>query len=267
MDFGPFSDWSVLISALREQHGDKRIALLPPEFIERMLDQMAPVAARNFLKALRGLLEFAVKQKFCLSNPARNIKLPKYKSGHHRPWTDAQVEQYERHHAIGSEARLALALGLFTIQRAGDLIRLGPQHIRKTEDGPELKFRQGKTGAEMVLPIVPELQTIIDATPSGHMTFLVTKTGRQWPSTYFSNQFREWCNGAGLPHDCTFHGLRATGCTRLADAGYSVHEIASWSGHMSLKEVERYTKSFNQKRLARGSAEGVRRTKIERAAS
>src|SRR5262245_47686811 len=38
--------------------------------------------------------------------------------------------------------------------------------------------------------------------------------------------------------------------TRRADAGCSAHEIAAWSGHITLKEVERYTKSANQKRLA-----------------
>jgi len=128
-----------------------------------------------------------------------------------------------------------------------------------------ISVRQNKTDVPLRLPIVPDLQAILDATPSGHLTFLVTKTGRQWPSTYFSNQFREWCNEAGLPRSCTFHGLRATGCTRLADLGYSVHEIAAWSGHMSLKEVERYTRNANQRRLARGSAEGVRRTKDQAA--
>jgi hypothetical protein len=34
---------------------------------------------------------------------------------------------------------------------------------------------------------------------------------------------------------------------------------------MSLKEVERYTRNANQRRLARGSAEGVRRTKDQAA--
>jgi hypothetical protein len=29
-----------------------------------------------------------------------------------------------------------------------------------------------------------------------------------------------------------------------------VHQIASWSGHKTLKEVERYTKAADQKRLA-----------------
>jgi hypothetical protein len=29
-----------------------------------------------------------------------------------------------------------------------------------------------------------------------------------------------------------------------------VHQIASWSGHKTLKEIERYTKAADQKRLA-----------------
>ena len=111
-------------------------------------------------------------------------------------------------------------------------------------------MRQSKTGTVLSLPIVPKLQAIIDATPGEHLTFLVKKTGRPYCGTEFSGQFRAWCDEAGLPKGCTFHGLRATGCTRLADAGCSAHEIAAWSGHMTLKEVERYTKSANQKRLA-----------------
>jgi integrase len=251
----------AILERFREKHGDKRIGLLPSHFIERMLNQMPPVAARNWLKALRGLLEFAVKEKFCATNPARDIRLPKWKGGHHRAWTDAEVEQYERIHAIGSKARLACALGIYTIQRAGDIRCLGQQHVRNGE----LTFKQSKTGVRLTLPIVQELKTVLDATPSGHMTFLVNDSGGQYSGARFSDQFRQWSNQAGLPRECTFHGLRVTGCTRLADAGYSVHQIAAWSGHMTLKEVERYTKGANQKRLAQSAAEGLRRTKVEQA--
>jgi len=48
---------------------------------------------------------------------------------------------------------------------------------------------------------------------------------------------------------CSFHGLRKAGCRRLADAGCTAHQIAAWSGQ-SLREVERYTKGADQKRLA-----------------
>ena len=132
------------------------------------------------------------------------------------------------------------------MQRNGDVIRLGPQHIHNGF----LTVRQNKTGTELTLPVVPELRAIIDATPCEHLTFLVKKSGRPYSAVEFSAQFRAWCDEPGLPKGCTFHGLRATGCTRLADAGCSTREIAAWSGHKTLKEVERYTESANQKRLA-----------------
>jgi integrase len=238
-----------ILEHFRAEHGDKRIALLPQDFIKRTLGRMGPGAARNWLKALRSLLDFAVDEKFRADNPARGFKLGKAKTKHHRPWTDAEIEQYEHTHPIGSKARLAFALGLYTIQRAGDVTRMGRQHIRNGE----IAVKQEKTGTQLALPIRPELQAILDATPSGHMTFLVTRSGRQYARVDFSMQFRAWCDDAGLPQDCVFHGLRATGCTKLADAGCSTHQIAAWSGHMSLREVERYTRSADQRRLARSA--------------
>jgi integrase len=44
--------------------------------------------------------------------------------------------------------------------------------------------------------------------------------------------------------------LRKAAARRLAEAGCTEHEISSITGHASLKEVQRYTKSADQKRLA-----------------
>jgi integrase len=55
----------------------------------------------------------------------------------------------------------------------------------------------------------------------------------------------------GLPKHCTAHGLRKAACRRLAEAGCSTHEIMAISGHVTLAEVERYTKAANQARLAK----------------
>jgi integrase len=236
----------AILQHFRDDHGDKPIAAMPTKFIALVLGTKRPHAARNYFKAIRALCQFAVEVEMIPSDPTQGIKLPKVKTEHRRPWTETEIEQYARAHPVGSKARLAFSLGLYTIQRLGDVRRMGPQHIRSGE----LSVRQSKTGTALTLPVLPQLQSIIDATPCEHMTFLVTKSGRPYSSNDLSGQFREWCNEAGLPKGCTFHGLRATGCTRLADAGCSTHEIAAWSGHMTLKEVERYTKSANQKRLA-----------------
>ena len=71
--------------------------------------------------------------------------------------------------------------------------------------------------------------------------------------TAFSEQFRKWCDEAGLSRRCTVHGLRKAGCRRLAEAGASANEIAAWSGHLTLREVERYTRAADQLRLARNA--------------
>src|SRR5262249_1308158 len=245
-----------ILQRFRDDHGEKPIGAMPPKFIALMLSSMKPHAARNYFKAIRALCQFAVSVEMIESDPTQGIKRPKAKTEHRRPWTDSEVEQYERAHLVGSKARLALALGLYTVQRLGDVIRMGRQHI-----GNEtcviagircrmLTVRQSKTGTVLSLPILPKLQAIIDATPGEHLTLLVKRTGRPYCGTEFSGQFRAWCDEAGLAKGCTFHGLRATGCTRLADAGCSAHDIAARPGHRTLKEVERYTKWGNEKGLA-----------------
>jgi integrase len=238
-----------ILQGFRDEYGAHPINKLPPKFIALVLSKKKSHAARNWFKAIRALCQFALAAEMIAADPTAGMKLPKVKTKGHRQWTDAEIEQYEAAHAVGTNARLALALGLYTIQRRGDVIRMGRQHIR---DGV-LTVRQQKTGAALTIPVHPALRSILDATSGEHLTLLVTRSGKAYSGNDFSEQFRAWCNEAGLPSDCTFHGLRVSGCTRLADAGCSAHEIAAWSGHLTLREVERYTRAADQKRLAQSA--------------
>ena len=96
-----------------------------------------------------------------------------------------------------------------------------------------------------------ELAEIIAATPSGNLSLAHDQERQALQANDFSIQFRKWCDAAGLPPECTFHGLRKATLTRLADAGKTVHQIAAVSGQSDLKEIERYTKKADQRRLAR----------------
>jgi integrase len=97
------------------------------------------------------------------------------------------------------------------------------------------------------------LQAVLDVTPSEHLTFLVTATGKPYGGNHFSETFREWCDAAGLPKRCKVHGLRKAACRRLAEAGCSGNEIMAISGHVTMKELVRYTKAADQARLARNA--------------
>jgi integrase len=114
-----------------------------------------------------------------------------------------------------------------------------------------LHVQQQKTNVKLAIPVHPELQAILEATPSQHLTYLTTHDGSPFSPAGFGNLFRDWCNQAGLPKGLSAHGLRKACCTRLAEAGCSEKQIAAISGHLSMSEVARYTKAADQARLAR----------------
>jgi integrase len=245
-----------ILERFRAAYGERPIALLPPEWIEAVLDGKPPHAARSWLTSLRSLCAFAVKRGWLRSNPTRDIKSRSVKSGGFHCWTDDEIAQFEAHHPIDSKPRLALALLLYTAQRRADVVRMGRQHIRNGV----LTVKQEKTSVTLAIPVHAELRAVLEATAGAHLTFLVNKLGKPYGGNHFSETFREWCNAAGLPKRCSAHGLRKAACRRLAEAGCSASEIMAISGHATLKELVRYTKAADQARLAQNA---MARTVIE----
>jgi integrase len=238
-----------ILERFRAAYGDRPFALLPPEWIEALLDAKPPHAARSWRATLRSLCQFAVKRGFLRADPTANIKARPIKGDGFHTWTEDEIAQFEAHHAIGTKPRLALVLLLYTGQRRSDVVKMGRQHIR---DGV-LTVKQQKTGKPLAIPVHPNLQVVLDATASEHLTFLVTATGKPYGGNHFSETFREWCDAAGLPKRCKPHGLRKAACRRLAEAGCSGNEIMAISGHATMKELVRYTAAADQARLARNA--------------
>ena len=221
------------------------MATLPAKFINAKLHTLRPFSARNWLKALRGLCRFCVEQGMCRDDVTRDIRLPKVRVDGHHTWDESEIARYEAAHPIGTKARLAFGLLIYTAQRRGDVIRMGRQHIR---DGL-LMVRQSKTGVTLAIPVHSNLQHVLDATPGEHLTFLTTRSG-PYMGNNFSKQFRAWCIEAELPARCTVYGLRKAACRRLAEAGCSANEIAAISGHATLREIARYTRAVDQEKMA-----------------
>jgi integrase len=244
-----------ILERFREQHGDKRLALLQSEHVKSMIAAKAgtPQAANNFLKTVRALMQHCIDQGMRTDDPTRGVRGAKIKTDGYRTWTEADIEAFEAVHPIGTRARLALALLLYTAQRRSDVVMLGRQHVHASV----LHVRQRKTGRSLEIPVHPALQAILEATPSDHLTFLTTQAGKPFSPAGFTNWFRDRCNEAGLPRGTSAHGLRKAACRRLAEAGCSANLIAAVSGHKSLREVQRYTEAADQARMARSAMETV----------
>jgi len=234
--------------------GEKSAATLDRQAVVKLMAARAarPESANGLRKALRAMMQHAVEIGLRQDDPTQGVRAIRTKSDGFHSWTDEEIAQFEMRHSVGSRARLALGLLLYTGQRRSDVVRMGRQHLRNGS----LYVRQDKTGAELVIPVHPELQSII-ADAAGRMTFLVTEFGKPFTAAGFGNWFRDRCNEAGLPH-CSAHGLRKAAARRLAEAGCTEHEIAAITGHRSLREIVRYTKAADQKRLAAAAMQKVK---------
>jgi integrase len=239
-----------IIDRFCAEHGEKRVAMLQRDHIVKLMAIRAekPESANGLRKVLRAMMKHAVDIGLREDDPTRDVKAIRVKSDGYHSWTEAEIDQFLAYHGPGTRARLALALLLYTGQRRSDVIRIGRQHIR---DGV-CHVRQQKTGIELAIPIHPTLAEIIAETPADHLTLLTTQTGKPFSAAGFGNWFRDRCNEAGLPH-CSAHGLRKAAARRFAEAGCTTHEIAAITGHVSLREVQRYTKAADQARLARAA--------------
>ena len=246
-----------------EPYGDKSAVTIKANHVEKLMEVRAdkPDSANGLRKVLREMMKVAVKLEWRDNDPTLGVKkIKSKKKGGFPRWTDAEVATFERRHAVGTKARLAMALGLYTGQARQDVVLMGEQHVTREYDRQQdrdveilnwvRKKTEDKTGLELAIPLHPELRHIIGATPSNNLTFLVTEFGAPFTAAGFGNWFRDRCNEAGLPHR-SFHGLRKAAATRLIDAACDVVEAAAITGHASLKELQIYIETRDRKMAAR----------------
>ncbi len=232
--------------------GDRSVAGVEFFHLDRLLAERAQkhqFAAVNLRKQLKRLFAYAVKCKMRPDNPAMATDALSMKTTGFHTWTEDEIAQFQRHHALGTRARLALELFLWTAKRRGDGVQLGPQHIK---DGCFYGIDE-KTGKPSWIPVAPQLQEAIDAMPKhDHLCFLVTEYGKPFSAKGFGHRMRKWCDEAGLPH-CATHGLRKAISRRMAETGIGNQGIKAITLHSNDKEVSTYTKQADQKAMAKAT--------------
>lgn len=252
------------IERWRVKYGKARVRDLEPRHVAEMLAEMLPyrTSANMLRKRLRALLQFAIREGLADRNPVLATKPYKVESTGFHTWSEDEIAQFEARHPVGSKARLALDLMLWTGQRGGDARIMGAGHVR----GKRLVVTQEKTGATVSLPILPALARSIMATKSSALVFLLSDHGKPYSPKGFGNKIRQWCDEAGLPN-CSAHGLRKAAARRFAEAGCSNQQIKSWTGHTTDSEVARYTAAADQEALSDRAAEMLMANLAERLAN
>lgn len=89
----------------------------------------------------------------------------------------------------------------------------------------------------------------LEAPPKKHTTFLATAQGKTRSSKALGHLVSEAAGAAKI--DKSAHGLRNARAKALAEAGATVHQIAAWTGLITLEEVEHDTREANRRAAAR----------------
>ena len=230
------------------------MARLTPRHIRMLRDERADQlgAANQRLKALKALFAWACEEEpeIAPQNPTVGCPQDQIREDGHHSWAAEEIAQYRDRHPLGSKARLALDLLLYTGGRREDAVRFGPQHVH---DG-RIRFTQAKNEhrnpIEVDIPLHPELATTIAATRSGHLTFLITTI---WQAIYTGRVRQLPCATGATKPTCVTARHTAYGRRVAAALGGGRRDSArdrggDWS--QSLEEIERYTRAARKKKLA-----------------
>jgi integrase len=167
--------------------------------------------------------------------------------------------------AANPPIRAAVALAAFAGLRAGDVVRL----TWSAYDGVAVQTVQDKTGAEVWVPAHQRLRAILAETPRCTAVQIVTGQ-RGLPLTlagFKANFFaliRRLRRDGVLSRRLTFHGLRHTAATMLAEAGCDDRDIMAVTGHKTPAMVHRYTEKADRRRRAEGAIDRLERTNTGR---
>jgi integrase len=217
-------------------------ALEDREFRKDVLSWRDKIALRgrreadNLVSALARVLAFGVDRAELGVNVLAHVERVYRSERSDKIWLPEHIDAFLK--VAQPELCAALMLALHSGQRQGDLLRLP----WSAYDGIRITLIQGKGKRRVEIKCTGALRGLLDSLPRRGPLILTTRTGRAWKKRYFAEQWQLATEAAGIV-DLHFHDLRGTAVTMLFEAGCTVAEVASVSGH-SLAHAQRILDAY-----------------------
>jgi len=246
------------ISFWIDRHGDKPLADLSPDDVDAVLGELETVPNRygkiksgptvnRYRMAMQSLIRFA-RQKRLLPrgwiSPFADIPQHKENPGKVRFLTPDEEQRLMDAARLQSWVLLPLLirLAIVTGLRRGALLDLRWGDLLLDGDSPRVKVERTKNGDSHVSPITPDLVAEFKRMRriKSTETDLIFVGKHLHTAHDFRHGFNAACEMAGIA-GVTFHTLRHTSCSRLAQAGVDILAIAEHAGHRSLSMTRRYS--------------------------
>lgn len=235
---------------------DLVLAEVKPPHITAIRDQVAKKRTKDRANRIRSFLSilfsWGVPHGHISDNPARVVpslrkSREEKKKVSNRPWKDCELRNFLEH--TYPEMRTAVALAAATSLREQDVISLPWAAIQ----GDWIKWVHNKNLEPVEIPISDELKVVLAQSERKAEMIVMGKRGKPYAScdgfrANFNKERNRLAKLGLIGKDCTFHGLRHTILTLIADEGGSEAEIMAVSGHKTASQVKRYTKGARRRK-------------------
>ena len=243
------AEYRRMLTILEAEFGKMPIkALESPKVRGVFIDYQEEVAfdrereADNRLSILSIVFAYAADKGRITRNPLERFQRIYSADRSEIIWTEADITRFMDGAAI--ERQRVMILAIHTGQRYGDLLRLRWSDY----DGVAIRLKQNKTDARVTIPCTGALKRMLDATPRVGPFILTRADGRPWHTDKDDKQLaKEWHRrmaSAGFypagwenmtkeeKKECLrFSDQRGTAVTLLSEAGATIQQICSITGH------------------------------------
>ncbi len=209
----------------------------------------------NLLKVVKVFFRYMAKVNIILSDPARDLELPKLPKKLPRGvMTKRQVKKLlnapDRTTAAGYRDRAILELLYATGIRRQELRSLTVQNVN-LEDR-EITIRKGKGGKDRVVPLTQSAMYYLENYMRKKRKILLGENNtdalfinsRSNPlhKNFIPDMIRKYTHKAGLRVHVTTHSFRHTCATHLLQNNANIRAIQELLGHESLSTTQKYTR-------------------------
>ena len=226
--------------------------------VERFLDartaeSLSPATLNLDVKIISGALNVARRQGLIPTNPAEAVELPEIESTERGTFTPDEVKMLVD--AAEGEWKLLILLAYYTAARLGDCCRMQWEGVDLA--GETLTYTQAKTGKKVTVPLHPDLLARLNklaGTDTPEVFILPQLAGQRVSGRRgLSETFKKIMRKAGLDLQTvkgagkrmfsrrTFHSLRHTSNSEMANKGVSAEVRMGVTGHKSAREHQKYT--------------------------
>ena len=243
-------DYAKVFDYLRPLDGQTLVAM-NPGFIVEVRDAAFKKRKRHFanyvVAVLRLLFAWARVRGLVDDNPVARVpkfRRPKGAPKANRRWSRDELAIVLE--AAPIELRLAIALAVCTGMRQGDVLRFPWSGY----EGGQIQARAAKTGVPIRMPAHPMLCALLDAAPRTSPVVVIGARGRPFTEDGFRARFfkliRDLQAAGKIAPGLTFHGLRTTTATMLAEAGCDTQTIMAITGHETEAMVAHYRRDADK---------------------